>query len=653
MRIRKPTRRPGPWLVALLAVLMFASPVCARASGPFLDRPDTIAGAELGDVSVLDFNGDGIADIATAGHGVVELIRSLPDGWAPSQSVAVPVNTLLATEDRLATADLNGDGREDLVVAIPENGQVLVIRGRADGTLTAPAPSDIYTVADPTDPRFAYPPPTAVLALGDVDGNGSTDVVAGFSGSSQTVPIAVLANDGHAALTKAATVPVLAPRALLLTRLGGDDDLDLVVAEGLVAPDEAHIVVVPGATGAGFGTPMTPSDAGRGSAIGLADGDFNQDGATDVVVGRAPSAPDRITGPAILPGRADAPELGAHVDLSASGVRGELGRVATGDIDRDGREDIATDDAVALFGVGVLRGTGGFTFTAAGSALSGLNVFRSWTLGDADDDGKLDLLGVTVDGLQIYYGSGPRVQPQASDADFGDVGLGDSSAPLTGSFVNRGPGTAAVAILLGDGDIDDFPLDADRCSGATLPVGTSCSMTVRFEPTAAGDRELDAAVVAPDSDEAFWVALYGTGIGRPAATAAPSPPATRPRPPAAPPAAAATLTRARTARVTGRPMRLDTGWRTSCPAGASGCRVEVLVVARGPHGHAAPVLAHATVAVAAGRTKPIVVSLTPRGIRALRGGKAVHAIVRLTATRPGTTPVVVQRDVTLRRPGRH
>jgi hypothetical protein len=236
--------------------------------------------------------------------------------------------------------DLTGDGRDDLLVAIPEEGQVLLVRGRSDGLLTAPPASDVYQVTARTDPAYTFPPPVASIDVADVDGNESIDVVAGFDGFDQSVQVvAVLTNDGHGALTKATTVPVAHPRELLLVPLGGDDDPDLVVVSTFASTDS--LSVVPGAAESGFGPAVTRDLAG---AHGLAAGDFNQDGAADVVVGRGSGQPP-VRPPQILPGRPDAPTLGQPVTVPAPFSTVPLARVAVADLDRDGHDDVIVEPA--------------------------------------------------------------------------------------------------------------------------------------------------------------------------------------------------------------------------------------------------------------------------------------------------------------------
>ena len=116
----------------------------------------------------------------------------------------------------------------------------------------------------------------------------------------------------------------------------------------------------------------------------------------------------------------------------------------------------------------------------------------------------------------------------------------------------------------------------ETASPPRCPSSDGCTVSARFRPTAPGERELDVALIAPDSDEAIWVALAGVGTNpAPAPTPTPAPP---PKPSAPGPAAPGLVRK-------GRPRimsngRLDTGWTATCPPGTTSCQVSALVVER-------------------------------------------------------------------------
>src|SRR4029453_11708678 len=81
-------------------------------------------------VTVGDFTGDGVLDLATAGQ-TVDILHGLGEGafqWVSGQSVYARA---------IAAADFNADGKLDVVTA-DAWATVSVMLGHGDGTLTPP-----------------------------------------------------------------------------------------------------------------------------------------------------------------------------------------------------------------------------------------------------------------------------------------------------------------------------------------------------------------------------------------------------------------------------------------------------------------------------------------------------------------------------------
>jgi hypothetical protein len=221
-------------------------------------------GVVPGPFAVLDFNGDGIPDVAgVRGAGQAYLVLGTATGAAPEQTVALPAAGSLKA---VTAADLDADGNDDLAISVDQDAALVVLRGRADGVLTAPAAVDVHAIAAPTP---GEPRNTSVTA-GDVDGDGDPDVIAavGSAGDFGTPAdttasgtVTVFVNDGSGGLTATPTpLAVNAPAAMMLVPLAGDGDPDLIVAQRN-APAASSLAVFPGAAGAGFGAGATGAPA--------------------------------------------------------------------------------------------------------------------------------------------------------------------------------------------------------------------------------------------------------------------------------------------------------------------------------------------------------------------------------------------------------
>ncbi|MFI4952149.1 MAG: choice-of-anchor D domain-containing protein [Burkholderiales bacterium] len=111
----------------------------------------------------------------------------------------------------------------------------------------------------------------------------------------------------------------------------------------------------------------------------------------------------------------------------------------------------------------------------------------------------------------LRFGGGPaRLVADALRADLGAVGIGDSTTQ-TVRFSNEG--TLDVAIDPIAAPPAPFTLDADSCSGAALPAGASCALTVAFAPDL--ERSFGAALSVSSNDPdtpVMTIALAGHGV---------------------------------------------------------------------------------------------------------------------------------------------
>lgn len=123
-------------------------------------------------------------------------------------------------------------------------------------------------------------------------------------------------------------------------------------------------------------------------------------------------------------------------------------------------------------------------------------------------------LVVPLDGTGVRPPPGlPRLTPAA--LSFGEQQVGTTSSPRDLTLSNTGTGRLRVAAVnLQGGNRGDFRVTANRC-GAPIDPGRSCSIRVRFGPTAPGSRAASLVVRLSDSNAALVVPLGGTGVPRP------------------------------------------------------------------------------------------------------------------------------------------
>ena len=122
--------------------------------------------------------------------------------------------------------------------------------------------------------------------------------------------------------------------------------------------------------------------------------------------------------------------------------------------------------------------------------------------------------------------------------DFGSVSIGQDSTQTTVTVTNNGGEHLNVGqASLGGANPGQFTITSDNCTNATVSAGDTCTIGVRFSPTAAGAQTAELDLPSNDPDSPTVIALSGTGttVSQPAppAPVQPAPP-TKPVQPAPP-----------------------------------------------------------------------------------------------------------------------
>lgn len=291
-----------------------------------------------------DFNDDGKPDLAVANSGNgsadsggISILLGNGDGtFQPATNVNAGKNP-----GSVVAADLNGDGRVDLVVTNGDSsGQVGVLLGNGDGTF--------QPVVD-----YGAGNGLKAIALGDFNGDLRPDVVVANAFDST---VSILLGDGDGSFqTHVDYKTGGVPGSIVVADFDGDGKVDLAVACSFGGSNVAVLM------GNGDGTFQASVPYDTGSAFGPVDvtvGDFNGDGKTDLIV-------DFLVSVGI-----DPPRVNRRLDLLAGNgdgtfqlFKGVVASVGSGvlsaaDFDGDGKLD------VALNGLVFFPGNGDGTFQA-------------------------------------------------------------------------------------------------------------------------------------------------------------------------------------------------------------------------------------------------------------------------------------------------
>ena len=359
----------------------------------------------------------------------------------------------------VATADLNGDGRSDVVIGNANAGTVSVLLATATGAMQA---------------AQQYPAGAGgarSVAVGDVNGDGKRDVVASTgtgasvligngNGTFQAPSGVVLPGQLPPGYTGTTPLPQTGA-SVAVGDVNADGKIDLVVG-GYTTHDELYygyyprqvftpyVNVLLGNGNGTFGAANTYLQSG-GWVDRLVLADFNNDDKLDVLAGSY--------GAMLWLGNGNG-------TLAAPAYVDPYGVPAVGDFDNDGKLDLAVGSGTT---VSIHKGSGTGTFQYVrnldvGTLVPGRGVggnVRSLVTGDVDNDGKLDLVAHTQRTVYASYGYYGGYDPTTTDYTKVLLGFGDAnfSPPITStvrsydSFGSGGNG-AALGDVNGDGRPD-------------------------------------------------------------------------------------------------------------------------------------------------------------------------------------------------------
>ncbi len=176
---------------------------------------------------------------------------------------------------RIRVADLNGDGKADIVSPNLEGGDVTILLGDGKGGFRQPSGSPFPCGDSPFN-----------VAIGDVNADGIPDLAIVNSPTSTADRsgrdgLTILIGDGRGGFTAMAGTPLAtgrSPNMVAVGDLDGDGVGDVVVSN----PDSNEITVFTMSRRGSVTSRATESV--QGNPKGLAIGDVNRDGKADIVV---------------------------------------------------------------------------------------------------------------------------------------------------------------------------------------------------------------------------------------------------------------------------------------------------------------------------------------------------------------------------------
>jgi hypothetical protein len=457
-------------------------------------------GANANSLAVADVNGDGKPDLLVTNDGSVGVLLGNGNG---TFQTAVTYGTGGVS---IAVADMNGDGKPDLLVADQiavssslhgQTGGMSLLLGNGDGTFQTAVPhGDGGSVG-------------ASIAVGDFNGDGKPDIVVANSGNNKnfsgnsTISVSLNFSQPGVSFSPSPlnfgnqTVAVSFARSLFVTSAGGRPLHITSISLSTSSSDFVESNDCPATlaiyTQCIIRVTFTPSATATRSA-------------TIIVTDDAAGSPQQIsvTGTGVLPAVTFQPSSLTFpiqvVDLASSSQTVTMTNTGLGEL---------LISNLAVNGQFV-EGTNCPKNMAPGKQCTIAVTFEPTTFGaltgsiSLTDNAPGSPQSITLNGTATAVQLGPR------SASFGIQPVGTTSTSVTFQLASKSNSTITITgVNLTGANPGDF-VQTNNCGGSVAP-GASCYIKVQFAPTATGTRTATLSV-SDNAGGSPLVSLTGKGI---------------------------------------------------------------------------------------------------------------------------------------------
>jgi hypothetical protein len=417
-------------------------------------------------ISTGDFNQDGKLDVVMITEDGFSVALGNGDGTFQK---ALTYDTQLFYS--LAVADVNNDGKPDIVVANLVPSTVRVYLGNGDGTFQSPIDSNT------TEGSY-------FVVVGDFNNDKKPDVAI-----IDPPFISVLLGNGDGTFQAPSdNDSFVGGKWLAVGDFNNDHELDVIVAGQFGGSDSLGVLL-----GNGDGTLQDSLTYPlQYVPFGLAAGRLSHSGNIDAVIGYFGAI-------SVLLGNGDG-TFQPQVYYEPTGLGG--GPVIVADLNLDGKLDVATPGGSP--GMDVFWGNGDGTLQSAQFFSSGPESGLP-AVGDLNGDGMPDFaLGNADVGVITMLNSGVVNFSPTSPLAFPTQLMNTKSASQVVTLRNSGKAALSIRSIKASGE---FQI-SDTC-GSSVAAGAKCIIKTVFEPTAAGAQTGLITILDSASSKPQFIELSG------------------------------------------------------------------------------------------------------------------------------------------------